>query len=136
MDPDTTSYSLTDLSPSTYYTARIQALNGTLRSKTVKTIFTTSKGLWGAGGAGCETEPTLHFSSDCYFKCFYHILIKINYLQLPEKPEECGCSRLQDSWWEGRRASRGNSWIHSPSPPALCGGGELLPFCKSVSLSI
>lgn len=52
MDPDTTSYSLTDLSPSTYYTARIQALNGTLRSKTVKTIFTTSKGLWGAGGAG------------------------------------------------------------------------------------
>ncbi|XP_061282629.1 tenascin isoform X9 [Bos javanicus] len=42
LDPDTTSYSLTDLSPSTYYTARIQALNGTLRSKTVKTIFTTS----------------------------------------------------------------------------------------------
>lgn len=42
MDPDTTSYSLTDLSPSTYYTARIQALNGTLRSKTVKTIFTTT----------------------------------------------------------------------------------------------
>ncbi|XP_025135001.3 tenascin isoform X9 [Bubalus bubalis] len=41
LDPDTTSYSLTDLSPSTYYTARIQALNGTLRSKTVKTIFTT-----------------------------------------------------------------------------------------------
>ncbi|XP_010833433.1 PREDICTED: tenascin [Bison bison bison] len=42
LDPDTTSYSLTDLSPSAYYTARIQALNGTLRSKTVKTIFTTS----------------------------------------------------------------------------------------------
>ncbi|XP_068830451.1 tenascin isoform X3 [Capricornis sumatraensis] len=42
VDPDTTSYSLTDLSPSTYYTARIQALNGTLRSKTVKTIFTTT----------------------------------------------------------------------------------------------
>ena len=47
MDPDTTSYSLTDLSPSTHYTARIQALNGTLRSKTVKTTFTTSKGLRG-----------------------------------------------------------------------------------------
>ncbi|XP_052500619.1 tenascin isoform X5 [Budorcas taxicolor] len=42
VDPDTTSYSLTDLSPSTYYTARIQALNGTLRSKTVKTTFTTT----------------------------------------------------------------------------------------------
>ncbi|XP_070315320.1 tenascin isoform X9 [Odocoileus virginianus] len=42
VDPDTTSYSLTDLSPSTHYTARIQALNGTLRSKTVKTIFTTT----------------------------------------------------------------------------------------------
>ncbi|XP_065802557.1 tenascin isoform X5 [Muntiacus reevesi] len=42
VDPDTTSYSLTDLSPSTHYTARIQALNGTLRSKTVKTTFTTT----------------------------------------------------------------------------------------------
>uniref|UniRef100_A0A8C6FNM9 Tenascin n=1 Tax=Moschus moschiferus TaxID=68415 RepID=A0A8C6FNM9_MOSMO len=41
VDPDTTSYSLTDLSPSTYYTARIQALNGARRSKTVKTVFTT-----------------------------------------------------------------------------------------------
>ena len=25
----------------------------------------------------CETEPTLHFSSDRDFKCFYHILIRI-----------------------------------------------------------
>lgn len=39
--PDTTSYILTDLSPSTHYTAKIQALNGPLRSKLVQTIFTT-----------------------------------------------------------------------------------------------
>ncbi|XP_045152574.1 tenascin isoform X1 [Echinops telfairi] len=39
--PDTTSYSLADLSPSTHYTAKIQALNGPLRSKLIQTIFTT-----------------------------------------------------------------------------------------------
>ncbi|KAL1776694.1 tenascin isoform X1 [Sigmodon hispidus] len=39
--PDTTSYSLANLSPSTHYTVRIQALNGSLRSKLIETIFTT-----------------------------------------------------------------------------------------------
>ncbi|KAM5299130.1 tenascin isoform 2-T2 [Ctenodactylus gundi] len=39
--PDTTSYSLTNLSPSTHYTARIQALSGPLRSNLIQTIFTT-----------------------------------------------------------------------------------------------
>lgn len=39
--PDTTSYSLADLSPSTHYSARIQALSGSLRSKLIQTIFTT-----------------------------------------------------------------------------------------------
>ncbi|XP_053420594.1 tenascin isoform X4 [Nycticebus coucang] len=39
--PDTTSYSLADLSPSTHYTAKVQALSGPLRSKIVQTIFTT-----------------------------------------------------------------------------------------------
>ncbi|XP_039722705.1 tenascin isoform X1 [Pteropus medius] len=39
--PDTTSYSLTGLSPSTHYTAKVQALNGPLRSKLVQTVFTT-----------------------------------------------------------------------------------------------
>ncbi|XP_076420474.1 tenascin isoform X6 [Peromyscus maniculatus bairdii] len=39
--PDTTSYSLADLSPSTHYTVRIQALNGSLRSRLIQTIFTT-----------------------------------------------------------------------------------------------
>uniref|UniRef100_A0A667HLL4 Tenascin n=1 Tax=Lynx canadensis TaxID=61383 RepID=A0A667HLL4_LYNCA len=39
--PETTSYSLAELSPSTHYTAKIQALNGPLRSKLVQTIFTT-----------------------------------------------------------------------------------------------
>ncbi|XP_019512397.1 PREDICTED: tenascin isoform X4 [Hipposideros armiger] len=39
--PDTTSYILAELSPSTHYTARIQALNGPLKSKVVQTIFTT-----------------------------------------------------------------------------------------------
>ncbi|KAM7324863.1 hypothetical protein ACRRTK_017168 [Alexandromys fortis] len=39
--PDTTSYSLADLSPSTHYTVRIQALSGSLRSKLIQTIFTT-----------------------------------------------------------------------------------------------
>lgn len=45
MGPDSTSYILTELSPSTHYTAKIQALKGPLRSKLVQTIFTTSKGL-------------------------------------------------------------------------------------------
>lgn len=39
--PDTTSYSLADLSPSTHYTVRLQALSGSLRSKLIQTIFTT-----------------------------------------------------------------------------------------------
>nr|XP_051711780.1 tenascin isoform X10 [Oryctolagus cuniculus] len=39
--PETTSYSLADLSPSTHYTAKVQALNGPLRSKLIQTIFTT-----------------------------------------------------------------------------------------------
>ncbi|XP_055994677.1 tenascin [Sorex fumeus] len=39
--PETTSYNLADLSPSTHYTAKIQALNGPLRSKLVQIIFTT-----------------------------------------------------------------------------------------------
>ncbi|KAL6089095.1 hypothetical protein STEG23_029009 [Scotinomys teguina] len=39
--PDTTSYSLADLSPSTHYTVRIQALSGSLRSRLIQTIFTT-----------------------------------------------------------------------------------------------
>nr|XP_012998384.1 tenascin isoform X4 [Cavia porcellus] len=41
LGPDTTSYSLIDLSPSTHYTARIQALRGPLRSKLIPTVFTT-----------------------------------------------------------------------------------------------
>ncbi|XP_008055363.1 tenascin isoform X3 [Carlito syrichta] len=41
VDPDTTSYSLADLNPSTHYTAKIQALNGPLRSRLIQTIFTT-----------------------------------------------------------------------------------------------
>ncbi|XP_037653900.1 tenascin isoform X3 [Choloepus didactylus] len=41
LGPDTTSYSLAGLSPSTHYTAKIQALNGPLRSKLIQTIFTT-----------------------------------------------------------------------------------------------
>ncbi|KAM9081991.1 tenascin isoform 2-T2 [Megaptera novaeangliae] len=42
LDPDTTSYSLAELSPSTHYMAKIQALNGPLRSKIIKTTFTTT----------------------------------------------------------------------------------------------
>ncbi|XP_023484512.1 tenascin isoform X2 [Equus przewalskii] len=41
LGPDTTSYSLAELSPSTHYTVKIQALNGPLRSKLVQTFFTT-----------------------------------------------------------------------------------------------
>ncbi|CAK7293770.1 Tnc [Vulpes lagopus] len=41
LGPETTSYNLAELSPSTHYTAKIQALNGPLRSKLVQTIFTT-----------------------------------------------------------------------------------------------
>ncbi|NXU02318.1 TENA protein, partial [Buphagus erythrorhynchus] len=42
LDPETTSYSLTDLSPSTQYTVKLQALSGALRSKTIQTILTTT----------------------------------------------------------------------------------------------
>nr|XP_012423094.1 PREDICTED: tenascin isoform X4 [Odobenus rosmarus divergens] len=41
LGPETTSYSLAELSPSTHYTAKVQALNGPLRSKLVQTVFTT-----------------------------------------------------------------------------------------------
>ncbi|XP_014728614.1 PREDICTED: tenascin isoform X2 [Sturnus vulgaris] len=42
LEPETTSYSLTDLSPSTQYTVKLQALSGALRSKTIQTILTTT----------------------------------------------------------------------------------------------
>ncbi|KAM6244069.1 tenascin isoform 4-T4 [Porphyrio hochstetteri] len=42
LNPETTAYSLTELSPSTQYTVKLQALNGSLKSKTIQTIFTTT----------------------------------------------------------------------------------------------
>ncbi|NXK32219.1 TENA protein, partial [Piprites chloris] len=42
LNPGTTSYSLPDLSPSTQYTVKLQALSGSLRSKTIQTVFTTT----------------------------------------------------------------------------------------------
>ncbi|NWT01481.1 TENA protein, partial [Mionectes macconnelli] len=42
LNPETTSYSLAELSPSTQYTVKLQALSGSLRSKTIQTIFTTT----------------------------------------------------------------------------------------------
>ncbi|NWZ89482.1 TENA protein, partial [Nesospiza acunhae] len=42
LNPETTSYSLTELSPSTQYTVKLQALSGSLRSKTIQTILTTT----------------------------------------------------------------------------------------------
>ncbi|XP_038601852.1 tenascin isoform X6 [Tachyglossus aculeatus] len=40
--PDTNTYSLTDLNPSTHYTTKVQALNGDLKSKIIQTFFTTT----------------------------------------------------------------------------------------------
>ncbi|KAF4789093.1 Tenascin [Turdus rufiventris] len=42
LGPETTSYSLVDLSPSTQYTVKLQALSGALRSKMIQTILTTT----------------------------------------------------------------------------------------------
>uniref|UniRef100_A0A8C5UIZ5 Tenascin C n=1 Tax=Malurus cyaneus samueli TaxID=2593467 RepID=A0A8C5UIZ5_9PASS len=42
LNPETTSYSLTELSPSTQYTVKLQALSRALRSKTIQTILTTT----------------------------------------------------------------------------------------------
>ncbi|XP_009633206.1 tenascin isoform X2 [Egretta garzetta] len=42
LNPETTSYSLAELSPSTQYTVKLQALNRSLRSKMIQTIFTTT----------------------------------------------------------------------------------------------
>ncbi|XP_064026910.1 tenascin isoform X3 [Pogoniulus pusillus] len=42
LDPETTSYSLTELSPSTQYTVKLQALSRSLKSKTIQTVFTTT----------------------------------------------------------------------------------------------
>ncbi|NXO63183.1 TENA protein, partial [Phainopepla nitens] len=42
LNPETTSYSLTELSPSTQYTVKLQALSGAQRSKIIQTIFTTT----------------------------------------------------------------------------------------------
>ncbi|XP_010170122.1 tenascin, partial [Antrostomus carolinensis] len=42
LNPETTSYSLAELNPSTQYTVKLQALNGSLKSKTIQTIFTTT----------------------------------------------------------------------------------------------
>ncbi|NXC32138.1 TENA protein, partial [Campylorhamphus procurvoides] len=42
LPPETTSYSLADLSPSSPYTVKLQALSGSLRSKTIQTTLTTT----------------------------------------------------------------------------------------------
>ncbi|XP_078498121.1 tenascin isoform X2 [Lissotriton helveticus] len=42
LGPDMTSYNLVDLSSSTQYTARLLAMNGDVRSKTIQTVFTTT----------------------------------------------------------------------------------------------
>ncbi|XP_056397185.1 tenascin isoform X2 [Hyla sarda] len=42
LGPDATSYRLLDLSPSSQYTVRLQALNGDIKSKFIQTIFTTT----------------------------------------------------------------------------------------------
>ncbi|NWW50121.1 TENA protein, partial [Pedionomus torquatus] len=42
LNPETTSYSLTELSPSTQYTVKLQARNRHLQSKTIQTIFNTT----------------------------------------------------------------------------------------------
>ncbi|KAM9217992.1 tenascin [Leptosomus discolor] len=42
LNPETTSYSLTELSPSTQYTVKLHALNRSLKSKTIQTVFTTT----------------------------------------------------------------------------------------------
>ncbi|XP_037255908.1 tenascin isoform X1 [Falco rusticolus] len=42
LNPETTSYSLTELSPSTQYMVKLQALSGSLKSKTIQTLFTTT----------------------------------------------------------------------------------------------
>ncbi|NXK50772.1 TENA protein, partial [Chauna torquata] len=42
LDPETTSYTLTELNPSTQYTVKLQAQNGSLKSKTIQMVFTTT----------------------------------------------------------------------------------------------
>ncbi|NXK89044.1 TENA protein, partial [Formicarius rufipectus] len=42
LSPGTSSYSLTELSPSSHYTVKLQALSGSLRSRTIQTVFTTT----------------------------------------------------------------------------------------------
>ncbi|XP_067398259.1 tenascin [Emydura macquarii macquarii] len=41
LGPETTSYSLSDLSPSTQYTVKLQALNRALKSRIIQAVFTT-----------------------------------------------------------------------------------------------
>ena len=97
MGPDTTSYSLAELSPSTHYTAKIQALHGPLRSKLVQTIFNTSKQL---RDQTLLAEPTLLSFSDCYIKPFYQPLKRISSLLLPESPRNVGA---RDNGAHGKR---------------------------------
>ncbi|XP_040261976.1 tenascin isoform X3 [Bufo bufo] len=42
LGPDATSYRVPDLSPSSQYTVRLQAINGNFKSKFIQTIFTTT----------------------------------------------------------------------------------------------
>ncbi|OXB80689.1 UNVERIFIED_CONTAM: hypothetical protein H355_005618 [Colinus virginianus] len=42
LEPETTSHTLTELSPSSQYTVKLQALSRSLRSKTIQTVFTTT----------------------------------------------------------------------------------------------
>ncbi|XP_074871919.1 tenascin isoform X9 [Carettochelys insculpta] len=46
LDPEATFYSLSELSPSTQYTVKLQALNRDLKSKIIQTVFTTIGALY------------------------------------------------------------------------------------------
>ncbi|CAH2315882.1 tenascin isoform X4 [Pelobates cultripes] len=42
LEPDSTTYTLSDLNPSSQYSVKLQAINGAIRSKFIQTIFTTT----------------------------------------------------------------------------------------------
>lgn len=101
MGPDTTSYSLAELSPSTHYTAKIQALNGPQRSKLVQTIFTTSKG---AGIKPVRLNQPSSSPLTATLNSPIKPLTRTSSLPLPESPRNAGArdDRAPDEREEGQ----------------------------------
>ncbi|XP_053551450.1 tenascin [Bombina bombina] len=92
LGPDSTSYRMLDLNPSTQYTVRLQSINGDIRSKVIQTIFTTTGLLYPYPKDCAQALLNGETASGMY-------TIYVNGEK--SQPSEVYCDMIEDVWWDG-----------------------------------